>query len=103
MIEQLEVDNFQQLFQNNTPLMDVRAPIEYSRGSFPGVLNFPLMNDNERHLVGRSFKQNGQLSAIELGRQLVNGKIKNQSRVRAALGLGLASRMCAHDIKWLAR
>ena len=78
MIEQLEVDNFQQLFQNNTPLMDVRAPIEYSRGSFPGVLNFPLMNDNERHLVGRSFKQNGQLSAIELGRQLVNGKIKNQ-------------------------
>ena len=78
MINQLEIDNFQQLFQNNTPLMDVRAPVEYSRGSFPGVLNAPLMTDNERHLVGRSFKQSGQLSAIELGRQLVSGKIKNQ-------------------------
>jgi len=78
MINQLEIDNFQQLFQNNTPLMDVRAPIEYSRGSFPGVLNAPLMTDNERHLVGRSFKQSGQISAIELGRQLVSGKIKNQ-------------------------
>ena len=78
MIDQLEIDNFQQLFQNNTPLMDVRAPVEYSRGSFPGVLNTPLMTDNERHLVGRSFKQNGQLSAIELGRQLVSGKIKNK-------------------------
>ena len=53
MIDQLEIDNFQQLFQNNTPLMDVRAPVEYSRGSFPGVLNAPLMTDNERHLVGR--------------------------------------------------
>jgi tRNA 2-selenouridine synthase len=78
MIDQLEIDNFQQLFQNNTPLMDVRAPVEYSRGSFPGVLNVPLMTDNERHQVGRSFKQNGQLSAIELGHQLVSGKIKNQ-------------------------
>ena len=78
MINQLEIDNFQQLFQNNTPLMDVRAPVEYSRGSFPGVLNAPLMTDNERHLVGRSFKQSGQLSAIELGRQLVSGTIKNQ-------------------------
>ena len=78
MINQLEIDNFQQLFQNNTPLMDVRAPAEYSRGSFPGVLNAPLMTDNERHLVGRSFKQNGQLSAIELGYQLVSGMIKNQ-------------------------
>ena len=78
MIDQLEIDNFQQLFQNNTPLMDVRAPVEYSRGSFPGVLNAPLMTDIERHLVGRSFKQSGQISAIELGRQLVSGKIKNQ-------------------------
>jgi len=78
MINQLEIDNFQQLFQNNTPLMDVRAPVEYSRGSFPGVLNAPLMTDNERHQVGRSFKQSGQLSAIELGRELVSGKIKNQ-------------------------
>ena len=78
MIDQLEIDNFQLLFQINTPLMDVRAPVEYSRGSFPGVFNAPLMTDNERHLVGRSFKKSGQLSAIELGRQLVSGKIKNQ-------------------------
>ncbi|MDG2296656.1 MAG: tRNA 2-selenouridine(34) synthase MnmH [Gammaproteobacteria bacterium] len=85
MIDQLEIDNFQKLFQNNTPLMDVRAPVEYSRGSFPGVLNAPLMNDNERHLVGRRFKQSGQLSAIELGHQLVSGKTKNQ-RVNDWLG-----------------
>ena len=71
MIDQSEVDNFQLLFENNTPLMDVRAPVEYSRGSFPGVFNAPLITDNERHLVGHNFKKNGQLSAIELGHQLV--------------------------------
>ena len=38
MIDQLEVDNFQLLFKNNTPLMDVRAPVEYSRGSFPSSI-----------------------------------------------------------------
>ena len=77
-MNQLEVDNFQLLFENNTPLMDVRAPVEYSRGSFPNSINAPLMTDNERHLVGRNFKKNGQLSAIELGNQLVRGKIKYQ-------------------------
>ena len=55
MIDQLEVDNFQLLFEKNTPLMDVRAPVEYSRGSFPSSINAPLMTDNERHLVGRKF------------------------------------------------
>ena len=85
MIDQLEVDNFQLLFENNTPLMDVRAPVEYSRGSFPNSINAPLMTDNERHLVGRNFKKNGQLSAIELGNQLVRGKIKYQ-RVNDWLG-----------------
>ncbi len=78
MTDQLEIENFQLLFQSNTPLMDVRAPVEYSRGSFPGVFNAPLMTDNERHLVGRSFKKSGQLSAIELGHQLISGKVKNQ-------------------------
>ena len=78
MIDQLEVDNFHLLFENNTPLMDVRAPVEYSRGSFPNSINSPLMSDNERHLVGRNFKKNGQLSAIELGKRLVSDKIKNQ-------------------------
>ena len=47
MINQLEVDNFHLLFQNNTPLMDVRAPVEYNRGSFPSSFNVPLMADNE--------------------------------------------------------
>jgi len=64
----------------DTPLLDVRAPVEFAQGAFPGVTNIPLMNDEERHRVGLQYKQKGQDSAIELGHELVSGEIK-QSRV----------------------
>ena len=64
------------LFLQNVPMMDVRAPVEFQKGSFPGAVNAPLMNDDERHRVGLCYKQKGQDAAIELGHQLVAGDIK---------------------------
>src|SRR5690554_3117965 len=58
-----DTDHFRQLFLNDTPLMDVRAPVEYARGSFPNARNAPLMNDDERHRVGICYKENGQEAA----------------------------------------
>lgn len=69
-------DDYLQLFLNDTPLMDVRAPVEFTRGSFPTAINEPLMNDDERHRVGICYKEKGQDRAIELGHQLVSGDIK---------------------------
>ncbi|UZE95695.1 tRNA 2-selenouridine(34) synthase MnmH [Alkalimarinus alittae] len=71
-------DNYLDLFLNDIPMMDVRAPIEYQKGAFPHTVNKPLMNDEERHLVGIRYKQKGQDSAIELGNELVCGDIKAQ-------------------------
>ena len=31
----------------DTPLIDVRAPIEFARGAMPAALNLPLMNDDD--------------------------------------------------------
>jgi tRNA 2-selenouridine synthase len=64
------------LFLNDIPLMDVRAPVEFAKGSFPLAINAPLMNDEERHQVGICYKEKGQDRAIELGHQLVSGEIK---------------------------
>jgi len=58
--------------------MDVRAPIEFTRGSFPNAVNAPLMNDDERHRVGICYKDKGQDKAIELGHQLVAGDLKDE-------------------------
>lgn len=70
------------LFQNDTPLIDVRAPVEYAEGSIPNSVNLPIMNDEERRLVGICYKEKGQAAAIELGHSLVSGEIK-QDRINA--------------------
>ncbi|MBS3803755.1 MAG: tRNA 2-selenouridine(34) synthase MnmH [Oleiphilaceae bacterium] len=75
-------NDYLSLFLSDTPLMDVRAPVEFGKGSFPSAVNAPLMNDDERHQVGLCYKERGQDAAINLGHQLVSGNIR-ASRLEA--------------------
>ena len=68
--------DYRDLFLHDRPMMDTRAPVEFVKGAFPGVLNLPLMTDIERQKVGTCYKQQGQQAAIELGHQLVSGRSK---------------------------
>lgn len=68
--------HYRDIFLHDLPLMDVRAPVEYSKGAFPHTVNLPLMSDLERQKVGTCYKQHGQDAAIELGHQLVRGQLK---------------------------
>ncbi|NWB93044.1 tRNA 2-selenouridine(34) synthase MnmH [Pseudomonas agarici] len=71
-----DITDYRQLFLNDVPMMDTRAPVEFAKGAFPGVINLPLMTDLERQRVGTCYKQHGQQAAIVLGHQLVSGDIK---------------------------
>ncbi len=71
-----DITDYRTLFLNDVPMMDTRAPIEFAKGAFPGVLNLPLMNDLERQRIGTCYKQHGQQAAITLGHQLVSGEVK---------------------------
>ena len=66
----------QKLFLEETPLIDVRAPIEFSEGIIPFSVNLPIMNNDERAKVGTEYKLHGQDAAIKLGHELVSGEIK---------------------------
>lgn len=68
--------SFRELFLSDTPLLDVRAPVEFGRGAFPTAVNLPLMDDREREQVGLRYKEQGQQAAIALGTQLVSGPVK---------------------------
>ena len=68
--------DFRALLLSGAPLMDVRSPVEFLQGSFPLSKNRPLMTNDERHLVGICYKENGQDAAIELGNALVTGDTK---------------------------
>jgi tRNA 2-selenouridine synthase len=82
--------DYREIFLNDLPLLDVRAPVEFARGAFPAALNLPLMNDIERQKVGTCYKQKGQQAAIDLGHQLVAGKTKAQ-RIEAWAGFARAN------------
>jgi len=71
-----DTDDFASLFTQEVALLDVRAPVEFEQGAFPGATNLPLMNDQERHQVGLRYKQVNQEAAIKLGHELVSGDIK---------------------------
>jgi len=78
MANPIDRELIRSLFLRDMPLMDVRAPAEFSQGAFPCAVNLPLMDDQERHEVGICYKQQGQDAAIKLGNKLVSGDIKAQ-------------------------
>lgn len=76
------VDNLKEILALGTPLIDVRAPIEYEASALPNSVNLPLMTDEERHLVGICYKEKGHDAAVDLGHELVSGAVKEE-RVKA--------------------
>lgn len=77
-LDDLNQQQFSTLFAKDVALMDVRAPIEFSAGSFPGARNLPLLDDQQRHLIGKEYSANGQPAAIELGLRLATPEIRTQ-------------------------
>ena len=73
---QLVPQNIRQILASDTPLIDVRAPIEFRQSAMPAAVNLPLMNDDERAAVGTCYKRQGPEAALALGHQLVSGEIR---------------------------
>lgn len=76
------LNTFRSIVLENRPLIDVRAPIEFAKGAFPGSINLPLMSDEERHAVGITYKKEGNAAAVTQGHRLVSGELRSQ-RVQA--------------------
>ena len=67
MVQRPDTKNYRALFLNDRPMMDMRAPGEFSQGAFPFAHSLPLMSDEERAEVGICYKKHGQDAAIEMG------------------------------------
>ena len=52
MSDLIQYNNFKQIVLNQIPLIDVRAPIEFEKGAFPNAINLPILNDEQRCLIG---------------------------------------------------
>ena len=78
MKNQPQHTDLQSLFLNNTPMLDVRAPVEYQQGAFPYTKNIAILENNEREAIGIRYKEKGQDAAVVLGEELIQGEIKEQ-------------------------
>lgn len=68
-MEKISIESI--LLQNKT-FIDVRSPIEYRHGHIPTAQNLPLFTDEERKIVGTTYKQCGKREAIEKGLELIS-------------------------------
>eukprot|EP01050_Picozoa_sp_SAG11_P022747 SAG11_NODE_4381_length_1923_cov_1.936404_2_plen_193_part_00 len=56
--------------------LDVRSPAEYAKGHIPGAVNLPLFGNEERAVVGTTYKQEGRYAAIREGLGYVGPKVR---------------------------
>ncbi len=56
------------------PVIDVRSPGEYAHAHFPHAFNLPLLNNEERAIVGTTYKHEGNQTAVLKGYELVGHK-----------------------------
>ncbi|MET4693476.1 tRNA 2-selenouridine(34) synthase MnmH [Endozoicomonas lisbonensis] len=71
-----DTDDFKTLFLNDTPLMDVRAPVEFEQGAFPTAQNIPILDNHQREVIGTRYKQEGQDAAVALGYELATDDVR---------------------------
>ncbi len=65
-------DDYKNIVLSAPTIIDVRAPIEFNKGSLPGAINMPLLSDAHREIIGTVFKEKGQNAAIETGLALID-------------------------------
>ena len=71
-------EDFRSIVLHNTPLLDVRAPVEFKSGAFAQTTNLPILTDKERELVGTMYKEQGNAAAVELAEELIQESGKQQ-------------------------
>lgn len=73
-MEKLNTETFLE-FSNSNAIIDVRSPIEYTKGHIPGAINIPLFSDEERSEIGALYKQKGRDQAVQIGLDFVGPRM----------------------------
>jgi tRNA 2-selenouridine synthase len=74
-IKKITINDFISISERH-PIIDVRSPGEYLQAHIPGAYNIPLFTDEERKIVGTTYKQQGKQKAIKIGLDFFGPKMK---------------------------
>ena len=56
-------------------VVDVRSAKDFLEGTYPGAVNIPIFDDEQRALVGTIYRHGGHDQAVETGFQLVQSRL----------------------------
>lgn len=73
--QQIEMSALISQLDHYDTIIDVRSPSEYAEDHIPGAVNYPVLDDEQRILVGTLYKQVGAFEAKRLGAALVSQNI----------------------------
>src|SRR5258706_840235 len=74
-IEKIHIEQFLELAKQY-PVIDVRSPGEYKHARIPGAYSLPLFTDEERKVVGITYKQQSREQAIKVGLDFFGPKMR---------------------------
>lgn len=70
MSKALPLDEFMQMAKTYVAV-DVRSPGEFEQAGIPGSINIPLLDNEQRKIIGTIYKQKGNREAVLKGYELV--------------------------------
>ncbi|HUR65994.1 MAG TPA: tRNA 2-selenouridine(34) synthase MnmH [Chitinophagaceae bacterium] len=73
--EKIHIEQFVELAKHH-PVIDVRSPGEYNHAHIPGAHSLPLFTDEERKVVGTTYKQQSREAAIKIGLDYFGPKMR---------------------------
>ena len=73
-VTKIDISTF--LSMTGLPVIDVRSPSEYNHAHIPNALSMPLFNDEERKVVGTTYKQVSREQAIKIGLDYFGPKMR---------------------------
>ena len=73
--ERIHIEQFLGLAKKH-PVIDVRSPGEYKHAHIPGAYSLPLFTDEERAVVGTTYKQQSRENAIKVGLNYFGPKMR---------------------------
>jgi tRNA 2-selenouridine synthase len=86
-IEKIHIEQFLELAKKY-PVIDVRSPGEYKHARIPNAHSLPLFTDEERKVVGTTYKQQSREQAIKIGLDFFGPKMKKMVEEAETLTVG---------------
>lgn len=95
-VEKIHIEQFLELAKHY-PVFDVRSPGEYNHAHIPGACSLPLFTDEERKVVGTTYKQQSREQAIKIGLDYFGPKMRKMVEEVESICSSRESQLTTHD------